>query len=239
MLTPSGHRPVVRFDRAEDGGPGATFAPRPPPPCVWCGEPGWHGTTQECIEALALLIAVERRRLWVPPPEPIAPAPDPPTCPTCDRHLAELTALTATCAAQAQQIATLTAAARVVAQADRRARRVAEQTAGRLRRAAARTAAREAGRPPPMTTVERIAHRLQLRAIRAARVAAPLDHPRPPPKTVIDRMTKAAIVARMFEAAPRQIMTATRTLGAEYSIKPATIQTSWRRWATERDPIDA
>ncbi len=33
------------------------------PPCVWCGEPGWHGTTDGCLDALHEGVAAEQVRL--------------------------------------------------------------------------------------------------------------------------------------------------------------------------------
>jgi hypothetical protein len=32
-------------------------------PCVWCGEPGWHGTTDQCLAVLNAAMAREQRRL--------------------------------------------------------------------------------------------------------------------------------------------------------------------------------
>jgi len=54
------------------------------------------------------------------------------------------------------------------------------------------------------------------------------------PRTMIDPTVKAAIVAEMFLAPPGAILAATRRLGLVYGLKAETIQTSWRRWATER-----
>jgi hypothetical protein len=48
------------------------------PPCVWCGEPGWHGTTDQCQAVLAAAIAIEQRRLRLVPV--VAPAR---VCGTC------------------------------------------------------------------------------------------------------------------------------------------------------------
>jgi len=81
--------------------------------------------------------------------------------------------------------------------------------------------------PPPLTPIA------------PRRGGWPRGRPRSEPNARIDRATKAAIVARMFEAGAGfgDLMAATRTLGTEFALKPGTIQTSWRRWATERDPI--
>jgi hypothetical protein len=91
-------------------------------------------------------------------------------------------------------------------------------------------------RPPPLEPLEPPA---PLTPSAPNRGGWPLGQPRTTPNAVIDPATKAIIVARMFEAGQGfgDLMAATRTLGAEFHLKPGTIQTSWRRWATERDPI--
>ena len=56
--------------------------------CPRCDEPGYHATTQACLDALAAQIAIERRRLTPPTPTaaaviraPIGPVTQ--ICPTC------------------------------------------------------------------------------------------------------------------------------------------------------------
>jgi len=51
---------------------------------------------------------------------------------------------------------------------------------------------------------------------------------------VIPLEVKAAIVAAMFLAPPGGLMAATRRLGAFYGLRPETISTRWRRWASQR-----
>src|SRR6185503_6288963 len=54
------------------------------PPCVWCGEPGWHGTTDQCQAVLAAAIARERGRLRLLPVVVGAPV-----CHACGQLLPE------------------------------------------------------------------------------------------------------------------------------------------------------
>lgn len=43
------------------------YVPVPGPACVWCGEPGWHSTSDQCLAALTRAIAIElEKRTPVP-----------------------------------------------------------------------------------------------------------------------------------------------------------------------------